>query len=571
LSKNKLAVGYIRVSRLGTKFQEKESPEMQRKQIKEYCEKQGYTLKHIYEDLNYTGGNAERPDFKIMFQDIESQGEIDAVIVYNLSRFSRNLTDIRDYLNRLDQYNVNFISCTEPFFQTENSGMRSFMINIFGAIAEFQREQIREMVRKSMLSKSESGVHMGGKVLFGYKVDRDTLEYSIDEEKGKIVQYIYENYLKGKSPAKIAEEISANGMSSVDDNVKFDEATIRSILSNEKYSGQYIYGKTKNRKDGKGKDKVNKKDWIIINNNHPAIINLDLFKSVQNEINKRSKKKNEKDEDKDVTGKNLLTGKIRCGQCRSHYYVSSSTSVSEKIYFYYMCSKSSEGIKCKQKKVRKVQLEEIVFKALEQVVPIEQLYQFYREEYKGIENRIEIDFKKIKIIRKKINDLIKSRDSIWSMLEDAYTNKEKNSFMIPKYQDRLNKVDLEIDELNKKIRLQGILFEQKDIPNVEDIIIASGYEEQDVISFLKGLTFETIKKVIDIYIEEILITDKGNSNQSTLLIKFRNSVTIEHEISRRQRNLSDENEYNDDDSEYESLILITNVMTQMKEEGWEID
>lgn len=179
-------VGYVRVSRKGTKYEEKESPEMQRKAIREFCNREGYSLERIYEDLDYSGGNDRRPDFQIMMNDIKNNDEVKGIVVYNLSRFSRNIRDILKYLDMLNQKAASFMSVTETFFQMKDTPMRNLMINIFATIADFQRDQTREMVRDSMRSMSARGIHVGGKVPFGYKLDSEK-RYVIDEEAAEIV------------------------------------------------------------------------------------------------------------------------------------------------------------------------------------------------------------------------------------------------------------------------------------------------------------------------------------------------------------------------------------------------
>ncbi|WBX80319.1 recombinase family protein [Virgibacillus salarius] len=563
MKKEKIAVGYIRVSRLGTKYEEKESPRMQENEIKAYCKRENYTLTHIYQDLDYTGGNDERPDFKLLFHDIESEGEVDAVIVYNLSRFSRNLMDVKTYLERLDNNNVSFISCTEPIFNQQDPSLKNFMINLFGTIAEYQRDQIRQTVKHSMLSKSKSGVHLGGKVLFGYKLN-DERKYVIEEDKAKVVQFIFNRYLDGQSPAKISEEIST--MNIVDPNLKFEADTIRAILSNEKYTGKYVYGRDRyNELEGEdGEYDEDNEEFTIIHNNHPSIITKQQFLLVQEEVKKRGKNNKKATELENVRGKNLLTGKVRCGYCGSHYYVSSSSSA--KTYYYYMCSDNND-FPCKQKKIRKIQLENVIFNALEEKVTKEELFDFYREEYSRVEDQIAVNSENIPIIKKKIKDLEKMKNYYNEKMKRAFDKEDYE--MEHEYEKNVKKYVKEINDLHQRLLDHAIQFERKDIPDVEEIIQTFNEENFNKILFLKSLTFSTVKKIMASVIEEIVIDDIGNSDKSKISIKYHNGEVEDYEIQRGLRNLPEEDQFDDQEFEYESLILITNVMKQMKENGWD--
>lgn len=199
----KKAIVYKRTSEMGPNFHEKISIEAQMNEIEGYCERKNYEIVKSFVDKNYSGGNDNRPDFQLMYSFLEEHHkEIDAVVVYNLSRFSRNLTDLKEYLKILDKYDIDFLSVMEPFCELSGSA-RGFMVNILGSVAELQREQNAEIVRSAMMLKSRQGKHMGGKVPYGYKVSKESGKYEIVEGKAGVVRYIFNSYLEGKKTTQI--------------------------------------------------------------------------------------------------------------------------------------------------------------------------------------------------------------------------------------------------------------------------------------------------------------------------------------------------------------------------------
>lgn len=105
---------YIRLSREDGDKEESDSVSNQRKLLIEYIEnKQEFVLKDVYVDDGYSGTNFERPEFKRMIQDIE-KGEINCVIVKDLSRFGRDYIDTGRYLERFfPEMGIRFISLSD--------------------------------------------------------------------------------------------------------------------------------------------------------------------------------------------------------------------------------------------------------------------------------------------------------------------------------------------------------------------------------------------------------------------------------------------------------------------------
>lgn len=105
-----------------------------------------------------SGKNAERPELKKMLTYVR-QG--DTVIVESISRFARNTRDLLDLVEQLTVKQVEFISQKEAIDTTTPTG--KFMLTIFGAVAELEREYILQRQREGIAIAKEQGRYTGRK------------------------------------------------------------------------------------------------------------------------------------------------------------------------------------------------------------------------------------------------------------------------------------------------------------------------------------------------------------------------------------------------------------------------
>ena len=77
---------YIRV---GNQSQLEEKAELQKKVLKDYAKKNGFSITQEYIDLGYTGRSLDRPGMQALLSEIE-RGKIESVLVANRSQLSRN-------------------------------------------------------------------------------------------------------------------------------------------------------------------------------------------------------------------------------------------------------------------------------------------------------------------------------------------------------------------------------------------------------------------------------------------------------------------------------------------------
>lgn len=140
-----MKIGYIRVS---TKEQNTVRQEELMKSL---------AVEDIYIDRT-SGKNTNRPELKRLLEYVR---EGDTVIVESISRFARNTRDLLDLVEQLSQKKVEFISQKEAIDTSTPTG--KFMLTIFGAVAELEREYILQRQREGIDIAKKQGKYQGRK------------------------------------------------------------------------------------------------------------------------------------------------------------------------------------------------------------------------------------------------------------------------------------------------------------------------------------------------------------------------------------------------------------------------
>lgn len=103
-----------------------------------------------------SGKNTDRPELKKMMAFVR-QG--DTVVVESISRFARNTRDLLELVEKLTVKGVEFVSKKEAIDTTTPTG--KFMLTIFGAVAELEREYILQRQAEGIAIAKEQGVYKG--------------------------------------------------------------------------------------------------------------------------------------------------------------------------------------------------------------------------------------------------------------------------------------------------------------------------------------------------------------------------------------------------------------------------
>ena len=401
------AAGYIRLSKEDKIKDESNSVVNQKAIINSYIKKnEDLELVDFYIDDGYSGTTFDRPEYKRMFKDIVD-GQVNTVIVKDLSRFGRNHIQSDDYIeNILPGYNVRFISIIDEIDSLKNpKSVSSIAVPLKNLMNDQYARDISEKVRSTLKIKQLNGEFIGVTAPYGYlKNPKDKHKFIIDKEASYIVKKIFNMILLGKSRKEIAEHLNnknvltpslyklSNEITNNEELIcskKWNAEIVNRILRNETYTGTLIQNiKTKpNYRTDKLID-VNKDEWIITENHHEPIINKDKFDEVQQILNRKTKVNKNDDID-------LFSGYLKCSHCGSGLVIKKSKN---KIYYYcssYIKNKSCLKYSINKKKLEQKVKDEIIKKINIELLDRKTLNELIEMIYVIDKNNIKIEFKNI--------------------------------------------------------------------------------------------------------------------------------------------------------------------------------
>ena len=311
----KKIIVYARVS---TEMQEeKDSLKYQIEKCRDFCDLHSYKIVKEISDVE-SGGNDDRKGFLELKHEVEMKS-FDILVVYESSRVSRKMLTMVEFVLRLQEQNIKFISISQPELNTTTpTGMLFFQIQ--ASLSEYERKQIASRTKSSNYQRAKNGKWLGGTVPIGYRnVEKKLL---VDQEEAELVREIFDYFLLCGSLRSTARKFERHVQS------------IRWILTNEIYLGLKKWGQ-KEKNIMTGQIKVNEK-YEVFDGEHDAIISNDTFEAVQRiiEINKGKKNKNS-------TSKAIFTGVLRC-TCGGKLYNATTKRKWKRekrhtIYHYYKC------------------------------------------------------------------------------------------------------------------------------------------------------------------------------------------------------------------------------------------
>jgi DNA invertase Pin-like site-specific DNA recombinase len=131
---------------------------LQTRELHEYCERRGFEIAGEYTDIGVSGSKDSRPELNRLMADAK-QRRFDSVCVWKLDRFGRSLRHLVNALADLESLGISFVSLKDNLDLSTPSGR--LMFQIIGAMAEFERELIRERVKAGMKNAKAKGTRIG--------------------------------------------------------------------------------------------------------------------------------------------------------------------------------------------------------------------------------------------------------------------------------------------------------------------------------------------------------------------------------------------------------------------------
>ncbi len=380
ISQQYRAAIYLRLSKEdGDSFlsgkQESDSIGNQRELIRHYLKEHPEIIAaREFVDDGYTGTNFDRPDFQRMMGAVRS-GEINCILVKDLSRFGRDYVESGKYLEKIfPQLGIRFIAVNDRYDSGEPASMADSMILPFRNLINDSYSRDTSMkTRTNLDAMRRSGHFVANFTVYGYLRDpEDKHRMIVDEQAAPVVRDIFRWKIEGWSIGRIAAHLSglgilppsgykrANGIRHATPfgsgaQAAWSYVAVKRILSNEVYTGVLVQGK-RTTPNYKVKKSVCRKEseWARVEGTHEAIIPRSQYDLVQQLLLEDTRTRPE------GTAVPLFAGRIFCKRCGSTM-TRKTVNSGVKKYIYYVCSANKKDRKsCSSQMIAENQLEAAV-------------------------------------------------------------------------------------------------------------------------------------------------------------------------------------------------------------------
>ncbi|GEN31196.1 site-specific DNA recombinase [Cerasibacillus quisquiliarum] len=415
-------------ARVSTEEQAKEgfSIAAQLQTLRQYAQIYNWEVIDEYVDEGISGKSVKgRPEMKRLIKDVENE-RFDAVIVWKISRLSRNMLETLMILDKFEKYNVKFISYSENF--DTSSPIGRLVLQIMASIAEMERNTLAENVKLGMKQRALEGRWNGG-VVFGY--DTVKKELVINEKEAEVVQLIYHMYANGKGLRAISNHLNKAGYKTKR-NRYFSINGVAQILDNVIYNGKISWLKFENwdSKRRKGKNP----NPILVEGKHEPIISDELWSVV------RARRKSKSFKQRQSNEPFLISQLLRCPDCGQGMVPSITTYTrkdgTKRKHRYYVCSDfhNKGSAACKANSIKAYEAEDTVIKRIQQFCSNKKkLYKTLTE----ISSTSAHAIKRLNIELEEIEKQLKEIEQLQAKYMEAF---EKNTLPIDILQERLQKV-----------------------------------------------------------------------------------------------------------------------------------
>jgi DNA invertase Pin-like site-specific DNA recombinase len=148
------AVLYSRVSTL----HHGQDPEVQSREIREYCQRRGWPLVGEYVDAGVSGAKERRPQLDRLIADAHKR-KFEVIVVWKFDRFARSVSHLLRALENFRALGIEFVSLSEQVDTSTPTGKMIF--TVLGAVAELERSLIAERVRAGLRNARAKGKRLG--------------------------------------------------------------------------------------------------------------------------------------------------------------------------------------------------------------------------------------------------------------------------------------------------------------------------------------------------------------------------------------------------------------------------
>lgn len=461
---------------------------------------QAYSREEFSDD-GFSGTNFDRPGFIAMMEKVK-RGQIDCIIVKDLSRFGRNYIEVSRYIEQIfPLLGIRFIAVNDRYDSDAHTGSTAGLeIPFQNLIYDLYSKDISKKVMASKMLKMQRGECISAYAIYGYKkspTNRNQL--IVDSQAAEVVIRIFEMSCDGKTPREIALALNDEGILSPAEYKKhsgekrvwghndkisiWTGAIVRRVLADKRYTGTFVARQWETKKMGSRKpSKVSPDQWITIEDAMPVIVSKEIFQQSLMMMEQRAtcpkgpKNKN----------RTLLSGKVFCGHCG----YSMGRKDSKNPYYFCKTLTYSNAYHCSGDHIQEQQLIATVLDTIQHSINLAcDMKKIWKGKCSQLSEQVTAYEHELSAVREKQERQKQQRVSL-------YEQYRKNNWSREQYAEERLKQGREIEYLElEEERLKGALSERRGILSREDYNrFVSAFSKYTEVS---KLTEELVDELID--------------------------------------------------------------------------
>ena len=365
---------YARVST--TRQAQTQTIAQQLMRLEEHIRQQGWTCDpaHVYRDDGYSGASLNRPGLDAL-RDRATLAEFDVVLLTAPDRLARKYVHQVLLIEEFEGAGCQVVFVDRPMSQDPHDQL---LLQIRGAVAEYERTLITERMRRGRQAKIRAGQLLPWtRPPFGYQVDperpREAAALRPEPFAAAVVQQLFAWYLEPRATLhSVATRLTDAGIATPCGRPRWTRASVRSLLRNPAYAGTAYTNRTRvvparQRKSplapvgrGESQEPRARDEWIAVP--VPALVPQEDFAMVQEKLaqNQQGARRNNCRHDY------LLRALVSCGACQ----LQATARTLHGHYRYYVCQgrydpvRQAEGRRCTARYAPAQQLDDLVWQDL---------------------------------------------------------------------------------------------------------------------------------------------------------------------------------------------------------------
>ena len=501
---------YARVSTLHQA--QTQTIEQQLQRLQGHIETQGWQLRdeHIFRDEGRSGAILNRPGLDKL-RDAVRWGEIEQLLITNPDRLARKYVHQMILLEEFVRFGCQVEFLDRPMSDDPHDQL---LLQIRGAVAEYERTLITDRMRRGRLAKYQAGTLLPWtRPPYGYRLDpdqpRDPAGVWVEESEAAVVREIFALYTQENySLQALATYLQKQGVPTPSGKKIWSLSTLRAILRQYAYLGQ-VYARRNRYRPARIRrsathplgqphqtaEELPPEEWILVAT-IPALINQERFDLAQTRLaqNQSFAKRNNKSHDY------LLRALVSCGLCQS----ACTARHLKGGHNYYVCSAKGNPIhsrkaeKCLARFSPARQLDELVWQDLCEVITHpESITQALERAFGGQWLPQELQARRESLRRGRAQ-----LEQQLTRLTEAYLN---GVIPLAEYQRRRHDLQQKIEAFNQ----QQDQLTTKAARQTEVVGLVKSTEDfcQRIQAGLQHATFEQKRQLVELLIDRVIVKD----------------------------------------------------------------